>query len=127
MTRARMILLVLWGIVLVVAGYVVVEKARDAHVKATWYAEYLAIEKSPEKLDEMTYTGEVVSVKGDKVTVRISQAKEKSLVGKEKDFYLNDHSHIQYGVSAQVEKGVIKKGALVHVLAYKDMIHMIHV
>lgn len=123
--RKALILLASLGLLLVISivGY---NEIKLANLKSSWYEEYQQLEKDAEIMQQMTYSGRVVSVFGDRITVEITQASDESLIGKKHRFYLNDHSYIQLG-TGMGERDVIRKGAEVNVLAYKDMIAAIHI
>jgi uncharacterized protein YxeA len=124
--KKKYLFLILCVVVLVLGSYYAYKQVTLSNLESSWYKEYQQLDKDSELMKKMTYSGEVISVFGDKVTVEISHASDKSLIGKKHSFYLNDHSHVQYGPSPS-DREVIKKGAEVNVLAYKDMIAMIHI
>ena len=124
--RSRYLLLVLCVAVLVFGGYYAFKQVKLSSLESTWYEEYQQLEKDAETMREMTYSGQVVSIWGDRITVEISHATEQSLIGNKHNFYLNEHSLVQYGPSP-ADREVIEEGAEVNVLAYKDMIAAIHV
>lgn len=124
--RSRYLILFLCVTVLALGGYFVYNQVKLSNLKSSWYHEYQQLKKDAELMREMTYSGQVVSIWGDRITVEISHATEQSLIGNKHNFYLNEHSLVQYGPSPS-DREVIEEGAEVNVLAYKDMIAAIHV